>query len=337
MAFSDSQYDELMNTYYQNQIENQIALKERKQEIYKKIPRIQEIDQTIASSSIDAIRAKLQHGTDKVSDTKEQNHILIAEKKDLLRSHGYPVDYLQPIYTCPLCQDTGRIGNEYCSCFQQAAISILYRQSNLEQILKTENFDTFDLNYYTKEKDNTHPYSSYENMNNILKKAKAFVEEFDTGGGNLLFFGAPGLGKTFLSNCIAKELLDTRHTVLYQSSIHLFEDIADAVMNKGQNPHSQETYQYLYSCDLLIIDDLGTENINAFVLSQLYNIINTRMLQKKSTLISTNLNLDELRECYTTRITDRIIEAYNVYPFYGNNIRHAKRRRSLNKDTENNI
>lgn len=337
MAFSDSQYDELMNSYYQNQIENQIALKERKQEIYKKIPRIQEIDQTIASSSIDTIRANLKHGTDKSISVKEQNRILIAEKEDLLKDHGYPKDYLHPIYTCALCQDTGRVGNEYCSCFQQAAISLLYRQSNLEQILSTENFDSFNLNYYSKEKDETHQYSAYENMSNILKKAKTFVDTFDTVGGNLLLSGDTGLGKTFLSHCIAKALLDTQHTVLYQSSIHLFEDIADAIMNKGQIPHSQETYHYLYNCDLLIIDDLGTEYTNSFVSPELYNILNTRMREKKSTLISTNLNLDELTERYTTRITTRIIAEYNVFFFYGNNIRLAKRRNALNKETENHM
>lgn len=331
MAFSDSQYDELMNTYYQNQIENQITSKERRQKIYKEIPRIQEIDQLIASSSIDAIRAKLQHDTDTAAPTKEQNHVLIAEKKDLLISHGYPPDYLQPIYTCPLCQDTGRVGNKYCSCFQQAAISILYRQSNLEQILKTENFENFDLSFYSKEKDNTQPYSPNENMSNILRKAKSFVSTFDTEGGNLLFFGAPGLGKTFLSNCIAKELLDTRHTVLYLSSIHLFEDIADVIMNKGLKPHSQETYHYIDNCDLLIIDDLGTENTNAFVLSQLYDILNTRMLKKKSTLISTNLSLTDLEKRYTNRISDRIIAVYDVFYFYGNNIRRAKRKKALNE------
>ena len=337
MAFNDSQYDDLIDMYTQNQIKNKIALKERKLDIYEKIPRIQEIDQTIAGSSIDAIRAKLQHGTDKMSATKEKNHILIAEKENLLKSHGYPADYLQPIYTCPLCQDTGRVGNEYCSCFQQAAISLLYQQSNLEQILNVENFDTFDLSYYSKKKDGTQLYSAYENMSNILKAAKNFVTKFDTEGGNLLFYGPPGLGKTFLSHCIAKALLDTQHTVLYLSSIHLFDTIADAVMEKGQIPHSKETRRYIYNCDLLIIDDLGTEYTNSFVSPELYEIVNTRIREKKSTLISTNLNLDELRERYTDRIADRIFAEYTGLPFYGDNVRLAKRINVLNKNIETNI
>lgn len=330
MAFSDSQYDELMSTYYKNQTENRALEQQRKEEVYQAIPRIAEIDRLIALTSIDAVRSRLKSGTDTTLSTKEQNQSLIAEKKDLLKTHGYSEDYLKPIYTCPLCKDTGRIGREYCSCFKQAAISLLYRQSTLDQILQTENFEHFDLSYYPKEKDGTHPFTPYDNMSNILNKTKSFVESFDKDGGNLLFYGETGLGKTYLSNCIAKALLDTQHTVLYQSAIHLFEDVCgDVIMKKGQNPDSQETYRYLYSCDLLIIDDLGTEFTNSFVSSELYDILNTRMREKKSTVISTNLNLQELTDRYSTRITTRIFAEYQVYNFYGSNIRLAKRRKAI--------
>ncbi len=332
MPLNSSQYTDLMDRYAQTQIENQLTLKDRKAEVYEKLPRIRKIDQEIAASSIQAIRERLDHGNDTTGSAKERNHKLIAEKKALLQANGYSEDYLQPIYTCPLCQDTGRVGTRYCSCFEQAAISLLYRQSNLEQVLQTENFEHFDLSYYPKDTDDSHPYSPYENMSNILSKAKEFVSSFDNAGGNLLFYGRTGLGKTFLSHCIAKALLDTHHTVLYQSSIHLFEDIcSDAVMNKGRNPQSEETYRYLYSCDLLIIDDLGTEYTNSFVSSELYNILNTRMRDKKSTLISTNLDLQELTERYSDRITTRIIAEYKVFKFYGSNIRLAKRKKEIQK------
>ena len=330
MAFSDSQYDELMSTYYKNQIENRALEQRRKEDVYKAIPRIQEIDQIMATSSIDAIRSRLKGNADNTVSTKEQNQALIAEKADLLKTHGFAEDYLKPIYTCPLCKDTGRIGNEYCSCFKQASISLLYRQSTLDTILQTENFEHFDMSYYSTEPDGSHPYTPYDNMNNILNKTKSFVETFDKQGGNLLFYGETGLGKTFLSNCIAKALLDTQHTVLYQSSIHLFEDVCgDVIMKKGQNPGSKETYRYLYSCDLLIIDDLGTEFTNSFVSSELYDILNTRMRENKSTVISTNLNLKELTERYSDRITTRIFAEYKVFNFYGDNIRLAKRRKAI--------
>ena len=330
MAFSDSQYDELMNIYYKNQIENRALENDRKKEIYDKIPRIQEIDNLIASSSINAVRSWLKQGTNAMEDVQQQNGKLIAEKQQLLETNGYPPDYLQPVYTCPLCKDTGRVGNAYCSCFKQAAISLLYRQSTLDRILQTENFDHFDLSYYARENDGKHPFTPYENMNNILNKTRSFIETFDKEGGNLLFYGETGLGKTYLSNCIAKSLLDTQHTVLYQTAIHLFEDVCgDVIMKKNQNADSQETYRYLYSCDLLIIDDLGTEFTNSFVSSELYDILNTRMREGKSTVISTNLNLQELTERYSDRITTRIFAEYKVFHFYGSNIRLAKRRKAI--------
>lgn len=330
MAFTDSQYDEIMQSYYQHQIENRAIEISRKEEVYAAIPRVHEIDQIIASSSIDAVRKRLRGGEDAIHSTKEHNQSLISEKRDLLKTHGYGEDYLEPVYTCKACQDTGRIGNTYCTCFQQAAIEILYQQSTINRILEQENFSNFDLEYYPKSQDGKHPYTPYDNMQKILTKAQDFIKAFDREGGNLLFYGETGLGKTFLSNCIAKALLDTQHTVLYQTAIHLFEDVCgDVIMKKGNNPDSQKTYQYLYHCDLLIIDDLGTEYTNSFVASELYDILNTRMRAGKSTIISTNLNLQELTERYSDRITTRIFAEYKVYNFYGDNIRLAKRRKAI--------
>ena len=275
MLLNESSYDEIMQMYNDHQIENRAIENMRKKEIYEKIPRIYEIDQAIAMSSIEAARNRLKGMGDDIQDVALKNRELIAEKEQLLESHGYPLDYLKPIYTCPICQDTGKVETDYCSCFKQAVISSLYKQSNMEKILAVENFETFDLNYYSRESDGVHPYTPYDNMSNILTQAKQFTEEFDEKGGNMLFYGTTGLGKTFLSNCIAKALLDTRHTVLYQTAIHLFDDVcAGAVLKKNDNPAIRETYDYLFSCDLLIIDDLGTERTNSFVSSELYDILN---------------------------------------------------------------
>ena len=333
MLFSNDVYEEIMQVYYNNQIENHHEEDRRKNEIYEKLPRIAEIDRQIAMSSIEAVRTRLKSGVDSTKEVSSANMELIAIKKKLLTDNGYADDYLEPIYTCPLCKDTGRIDGDYCSCFKQAVISMLYRQSTLDKVLQTENFDTFDLNYYSKEKDSKHEYTPYENMSNILNKTKQFVKDFDkpdVSCNNLLLYGETGLGKTFLSNCIAKALLDSRHTVLYQSSIHLFEDVCgDVIMKKNDDPRLKELYDYLYSCDLLIIDDLGTEFTNSFVTTELYNILNTRMREKKSTVISTNLNLQELTDRYSDRISTRLFAEYKVFHFYGNNIRLAKRRNAI--------
>lgn len=332
MLFSEEHYDEIMQVYYDHQIENRAEENRRKEKIYEKFPRIHEIDQTIAMSSIDATRNKLKGIRNDTSDVKDKNRELIKEKENILKTAGYPEDYLKPIYTCPICQDTGKVDTDYCSCFKQATITMLYKQSTLEKILESENFDNFKLDYYPKESDGIHPYTPYDNMSSILDNTKQFVDEFDQNGGNMLFYGETGLGKTFLSNCIAKALLDTRHTVLYQTSIHLFEDVcAGAVMKRNDNPKNSEIYDYLFNCDLLIIDDLGTEYTNSFVSSMLYDILNTRMRNKKSTVISTNLNLKELTDRYSDRISTRIFAEYKVFNFYGSNIRLAKRRNAISK------
>lgn len=332
MAFTNSQYDELMQTYYQNQINNQALANSRKEEVYAAIPRIREIDQLIAMSSIDAARTKLKQKKDNTASIKEQNKSLAEEKTSLLKAHGYPEDYLKPIYTCPLCKDTARAADGYCTCFKQAAISFLYKQSTLDHILETENFEHFNLSFYPDVPDKKHPNepTPYENMQKILTASKHFIKTFQQNSDNFLFYGDTGLGKTFLSHCIAKELLDSGYTVLYQSSVHLFEDVcAEVIMKKGQFPGSQETYRYLYDCDLLIIDDLGTEYTNSFVSSELYDILNTRLRAQKSTLISTNLNLQELNERYSSRTATRIFAEYKVCNFYGSNIRLAKRSQAI--------
>lgn len=330
MALTDTQYDEIMSTYYENQFKNRSLLQERKEEIYHAIPRIEEIDEIIAQSSINAARNKLKGIDVSVENVKSQNALLVEEKTDLLKRHGYDADYLKPIYTCEICQDTGRIGNEYCTCFKQASLSFLYQQSTIEETLKVENFEHFNLEYYSKESDGTHPYTPYDNMKSILNHAHSFVDNFKEQGGNLLFFGGTGLGKTYLSNCIAKEILDANHTVLYQSAVHLFEDVcSDVLMKKNNNPYSSKLYHYLFDCDLLIIDDLGTEINTSFISSQLYDILNTRMRENKSTLISTNLTLQEISQRYSDRIISRILSSYQVYNFYGNDIRLVKRRANI--------
>lgn len=333
MLFSNDVYEELMQVYYDHQRENRYEEDRRKNEIYEKFPRIAEIDRQIAMSSIEAARARIKGGADSTKEVKEKNHELIAEKRSLLIETGYDADYLEPIYTCPMCQDTGRVDGDYCSCFKQATISMLYKQSTLDKILETENFDTFNLDYYSKEKFEKFEYTPYDNMSSILAKTKQFVEDFDNPDNenhNLLFYGATGLGKTFLSNCIAKALMDTRHTVLYQTAIHLFEDVCgDVIMKHSDNSKLREIYDYIYSCDLLIIDDLGTEFVNSFVSSELYNILNTRIREKKATVISTNLSLNDINERYSDRISTRIFAEYKVFHFYGSNIRLAKRTNAI--------
>lgn len=330
MALTDEQYDEIMRTYYENQLNNREEEQDRKKEVYAAIPEIEQIDEAIAQTSIDAARSKLLGKPVSLDTVKDENAKRVKRKEMLLEEHGYGKDYLKPIYTCPLCHDTGRTGNTYCSCFKQATLRYLYRQSTIEQNLEIENFDHFSLDYYSREKDGVHPNSPYENMKFIHQEILRYVEGFPVQGGNLFFYGGTGLGKTYLSNCIAKYLLDRNHTVLYQSAVHLFEDICgDVLMRKGNNPNSQKLYRYIFECDLLIIDDLGTETKTNFITSEVYDILNTRLRDHKPTIISSNLSLKEVSERYSDRVISRILSEYSVYNFYGNDIRLMKKKTNI--------
>lgn len=329
-------YEDILSSLKQKRINNIHIEDNRKAEIYSRIPRIREIDDLVASRSLQAAKDRiLKRQTDK-AQVKQDTLALIAEKKELLAMNGYPEDYLQPVYECPLCQDSGYVDNKPCHCLKQLVINELYKQSTIQTILTEENFDTFSLDYYSNESDGVHPHTPYHNAKNILEKSRQFTENFSNERCGILIYGETGLGKTFLSNCIAKALLDSGHTVLYLSSIYLFENVlSEIIMNHHNDDGKRMLYDYIYSCDLLIIDDLGTELTNSFVQSQLFEIINTRNNKSLSTLISTNLNIRQLQERYTERVMSRIVADYMVFNLYGDNIRYTKRKQRISKNIHN--
>lgn len=333
MTYKKLSIEDIMHEYEQIRLNNFKTSQERKEEIYNLIPRIKEIDEESSVSYIEAARMKLNNQSDdEVTLIRDKNRKLTEEKKELLIKYNYPTDYLEPIYNCPLCKDTGYVNQERCECFINKIIDGLYLQSNLQNIFKKENFDTFSLDYYSKELySNERAYSPYENVKNILAVSHNIIDKFDTdiGCANILIYGETGLGKTFLTNCIAKELLDRKHSVFYLSANELFEDILAGHIMKNDNDYT-DLYNFIYNCELLIIDDLGTELTNNFVLSELFEIINKRSIIGKSTLISTNLSIKQLRDRYTERIMSRIVDNYTVFNMYGDNIRYQKRKQAIN-------
>ncbi|MBO6114176.1 MAG: ATP-binding protein [Lachnospiraceae bacterium] len=333
MTYKKLSIEDILHEYEKIRLSNFNTTQNRKEEIYKLIPRIREIDEESSVSYIKAARMKLNNQSDtEVSSIKEKNRKLTAEKKELLKAHNYPENYLEPIYSCPVCKDTGYVNQERCKCFINKIIDGLYLQSNLQDIFKKENFDTFSLDYYSKEIYSTdRAYSPYENVKNILALSHKIIDKFDTDTGcaNILIYGETGLGKTFLTNCIAKELLDRRHSVFYLSANELFEDVLAGYIMKNDYTY-EDLYKFIYNCELLIIDDLGTELTNNFVLSELFEIINKRSINGKSTLISTNLSIKQLRDRYTERIMSRIVDNYTVFNIYGDNIRYQKRKQAIN-------
>lgn len=327
MGLSNSQYDAIMRRYSERQSENKRIQNQRRMEISSRIPEYDEIDTRIVSLSMEYAMAALEgEGASDITFKKLQNDIqTLSEKKSfLLKANGYSTDYLDPVYTCHDCQDTGYIANNKCHCFRKAITEIFYSQSNIKNIRANETFDTFSLDYYSKTfADPSTGKSSYDHMKDVYKIATNFANNFGESNSvrNLLFYGNTGLGKTFLSNCIANELIKSCHSVIYLTAIELFDTYSQSTFNKDSD--NSEVVQEITDCDLLIIDDLGTELANSFTNSRLFYCINDRLLKDKSTIISTNLTLDKLYEQYSDRIFSRIMHSYKAIKFYGDNIRLA--------------
>ncbi|MBQ9609291.1 MAG: ATP-binding protein [Lachnospiraceae bacterium] len=332
MTYEKLSIVDILHGYEQTRLKNSRIEQDRRSEVYKKLPRIKELDEEIRLSYLNAAKMGINNkATDDIEKIKNKAKELSHERSLLLTSSGYPADYLSPIYDCPVCQDTGFVNQQKCSCFRMKIIDALYIQSNMQNVFEKENFGTFSTQYYSKEVPESKGYSPYDNIISILERAHNFIDSFDkknTAG--ILIYGETGLGKTFLTNCIAKELLDREHSVFYLSTNELFDQIlSNYIMNN--NPDYEDLYNYLYTCELLIIDDLGTELTNNFVRSQLFEIINKREISGRKTLISTNLSMKDLRDRYSERIMSRIIDNYTVFNIYGDNIRYQKRKNAINQ------
>lgn len=326
MPLTNSQYNAIMRAYDAKQAANRALLEKRQAEIEQTIPAYNNLRTQIIETSMQYARLSLQTDTSSVSfaELRAKNEELSRKKEALLLANGYPVDYLSPIYSCPDCKDTGMIKNERCHCFKQAAVDLLYAQSNIATIIQEENFDTFSLDYYNDTiVDPKLQLTSRQNMESIYHTCQSFIKNFDKEFNNLLFYGNSGLGKTFLSHCIAKELLKTAHTVLYLTSYELFDILGKAIQeeDKAQNASSE----HILNCDLLIIDDLGTELATAFTISKLSICINERFLNRRSTIISTNFGVSELSLHYGERNCSRIFSNYRMIRFFGEDIRLKKK------------
>lgn len=329
MSLNNDQYNLILREYDNRQLEVRHKLEERTKIAEKHIPALKSINVRMASVSVQYAKHSLGKGNVDFEELRLLNHSLSLEKEKLLELHGFPRDYLKPQYHCPLCQDTGFIDSRRCRCFQQAIVDLLYSQSFLQQRLKEENFSTFCYDFYEDvfDAEKSEKMTPYQNIVNAVSICRSFINSFPNAHENMMLYGKTGVGKTFLSNCIAKELLERGNTIIYLSAPQLFDIIEKYKFSKS----GTETYdgmeskiQYIFDCDLLIIDDLGTEFNNSFISSQLYYCMNERFLRQKSTLISTNLSLEELGQSYSERIVSRFFTDYILIKIYGNDIRIKK-------------
>jgi len=304
------------------------------QSLFKKYPELSDISNKINMTGIECAKATLNSNTLLAKELSKEIEKLKTEKDNILTKLGLSKDDLLPKYECKLCNDTGYITIDFqskmCSCLKQKLINSLYNKSNIYNLDK-ENFDTFNCGLYSDKVDKDKYKSDLSPRENILK-IKEIVDNFinnfdDLNEKNLLFTGNTGLGKTFLSNCIAKELMNRGKTVIYQTAPVMFDTIIDYKF--GKNNISENYYNDLINCDLLIIDDLGTESTNNLKFAELFNIINTRILNQNTyalkTIISTNLTLQNILSNYDERIFSRLVGYYNIFRFFGDDIRFKQK------------
>lgn len=305
-----------MRTYEGTAAKNRAIARARKEEIYQKIPNYRDLEAMVADVSIVQSNKMFSGDKNALDELRSIISDISSQKEKLLIDAGYPKDYLDPIYSCKLCKDTGYVNNKKCTCFKQAIVETLYSQSNIQNMLNENNFSSLSYTYYTG--------SDLDRFKRATNASQNFIKTFNNPYQNLLFYGTVGTGKSFLSGCIAKELLDQGYLVLYFSSQTLFDTLSKNTFDYQNKDES--ILNDIFSCDLLIIDDLGTEMSGKFVSSQLFKCINERHLRKKSTIISTNLSLEQLLNVYSERIFSRITTQYNAYKLTGDDIRRLQKK-----------
>lgn len=322
MALNNAQYESIMKGYEHTRERNRHLLADRQEEVYKAVPELKELDLSVGSISAAHARLLLAGDDEALHRLHASLSEIASRRQSLLSAANFPLDYLEPVYDCPICKDTGYAERadgtrEKCQCFRRQEIALLYEQSNIQEMIAKENFSTLSYSYYQGE--------DLERFTKAVEICKNFVQNFKQDYQNLFFYGTVGTGKSFLSGCVAEQLLQKGCSVIYFSASSLFDTLAKYAFQFKEKEALSGFYQDLYNCELLIIDDLGTEVTNAFVTSQLFSCLNERNLRRRSTIISTNLSLEELRDRYSDRIFSRITSNYTICKLTGPDIRVCRK------------
>lgn len=331
MALSNSQFNAILREYERLQAENRREYAARRARVMQAVPELKQLDDRAAVSAMERLKRSVLGGDSfAVQGFSEEIGTIEEQKAALLKKAGFPPDALEPHYHCADCRDTGFIEGQKCHCFHTRAIRLLYAQSHLDRIMERENFETFSLEWYDDSQVlNAIGMTERAWMRRIEERCRSFVENFPREHGSILFQGNTGVGKTFLSNSIAKELIERGQSVIYLTAAEFFDCMAKVRIEKTDDLKLQELYDYIFSCDLLILDDLGTEVVNTFSASQLFYLVNFRLNAQKGMVISTNLSMRMLRDSYSDRTTSRITSGYDILMLYGDDIRAKKRKREL--------
>jgi len=325
MGYNKDNYKRIREEYQTKCFRAEAEADARREELYAVIPTLRDLDRQMSSCGLRIMQAALRNGdtANEIAQMRVENQKIREARAALLRKNGYPADYCDPQYECEKCKDTGYVGIKMCSCMRQKLTEAGMEASGLSALMRQQSFSNFSLEYYSA---NPATYQKMQRNFEYLKRyAQGFTMRADTPAPqSLLFVGGTGLGKTHLSTAIAREVISRGYDVYYNSAVGLLSDFEHRRFGNGVAQASGESVERYTECDLLIIDDLGTEMINQFTVSCLYHVINTRLNLQKPMLINTNLKGSELQKAYGDRLASRLTGEFCVIPFLGEDIRKQK-------------
>ena len=317
MSYNKDDYVRIKAEFSQKYISARGKAEDRRAELHFKLPKVREIDLILSRTGMDimGVIGSGKNAEERIADIRARNDRLLSERGSILKAAGYPEDYSDIKYDCDKCGDTGFIETKMCECMKRALVLAGYESSGIGALIRTQSFENFSLDFYSG--------AGYDNMKLSLDRLKSFSENFNKDTyRNFLFIGGTGLGKTHLSTSVAKTVIDRGYDVLYVTSVGMLGDFeAKRFGNEADAKHDIERYT---EAELLIIDDLGTEVTNQFTLSCIYDVINARINNRRSTIINTNLSSKEIEAKYGERTYSRLIGEYAPILFAGTDIRRQK-------------
>ncbi len=324
MGYHQENFKRIRAEYETKALLAQRAADGRREEVQQRIPELRELDLRLSTFGLRIMKQAMEGGNTQAAldRLREENQRILAQRRQLLEQNGYPEDYCKPRYECEQCNDSGYVGIQMCVCMRRRLVEAGMESSGLGGLMKKQSFDNFSLDYYKNNR------QDFARMEQNFRKVKAYAEAFElnekTQPRSLLFLGGTGLGKTHLSTAVAKTVIERGYDVFYNSAVGMISDFeCRRFGNTAAMGDADNTERYV-SCDLLILDDLGTEMVNQFTQSTLYYILNTRLNMNRPTVISTNLKAEELLKTYNERITSRLIGEFDLVPFYGVDVRKQK-------------
>ena len=332
MAYDGKIMRRALRRFEEDRQERSARTQERQESIFQRQPRLREIDAELKSTMSRIISGALRRGTDPrpaIDRLRDENLSLQAERRQLLSAMLLPEDALEEKPACVLCGDTGYRGGEVCRCLRRYYAQEQQKELSRMLDLGSQSFDSFSLDWYADRYDLATGCSPRKNAEVIYDVCAGFAHTFGKKPSNLLLFGAPGLGKTHLSAAIAREVSGSGFSVVYDTASHVFSLFENQKFSRDADEADETDVARILQCDLLILDDLGTEMTTAFVQSALYTIINTRLMEKKSTIISTNLSPEKIAQRYSPQVASRLEGEYQILPFAGEDIRKLKKTRGL--------